>query len=492
MSSIREGSDECSISPLEWYDVPPTQTAVVESYDVEFLPTSALRQGGAVEFYIPASAEDYLDVKNSRLYIRARIVKADGTQTAADEAVAPVNNLLQSMWSNVELLANERLIAHTNNIHGYVSIISHLLHDSDEVLTSERQMQMIYKDTASQLDVTNPALPNPSHLIPGYSYRWVTTARLAPNPDPATRNTQPQILTVEEENQLTAADVDLGNHGLYQRFVATRASRPFEMLGNIRMDLFEQIRYLPNGMSLKIRLHPQKSAFTLMCPAPEGGADQQQYKIEILNAVYIARRIKVSPGVLLGHAEALQKRPAEFPLLRKECKSFAIPQGLQQFKQDNIFLGQLPKRVVLAMVTEKAFSGNQQQNPFNFELFNASLVQIYADGVPVRSRPFEPNADGGKVVECYNALYRELGKVDSDRGCVVKQDDWSRGYSLFAFSLAADADCDDHTSLIKHGNLRIEIQFRVALEEAIQLLVYAEFDNLLKIDNDRQVFVDYV
>ena len=102
------------------------------------------------------------------------------------------------------------------------------------------------------------------------------------------------------------------------------------------------------------------------------------------------------------------------------------------------------------------------------------------------------NADEGKVIECYNALYRESGKLDSDRGCIVKLDDWPRGYSLFAFSLAADADCNDHTSLIKHGNLRVEIQFREALEQAIQLLVYAEFDNVLKIDNDRQVLVDYV
>ena len=492
--SIREGSEECSISPLEWYDIPPTQTAVVEAYDVEFLPTSALRQGGVVEFYIPASAEDYLDVKNSRLYIRAEIAKVDGQAVSDDEAVAPINNLLQSMWSNVELLANERLIAHTNNIHGYVSLLSHLLHDSDEVLSSERQMQMLYKDTASQLDATNPAIPNPNHLIPGRSYRWVTVARLSPNDDPDAEivAAEPQLLAMAEQCQLIDENEETGNHGLYQRFLTTKGGSAFEMLGNIRMDLFEQLRYLPNGMSLKIRLHPQKSSFALMCPAPEAGGNTQQYQLKILNATYIARRIKVSPGVLLGHADALRKRPAEFPLLRKECKSFAIPQGLQQFKQDNIFLGQLPKRVVLAMVTETAFSGHHQHNPFNFQLFNASLVQVYADGVPVRSRPFQVNADDGKVIECYNALYRESGKLDSDRGCIVKLDDWSRGYSLFAFSLAADADCDDHTSLIKHGNLRVEIQFREALEEAIQLLVYAEFDNVLKIDNDRQVLVDYV
>ena len=51
--SIRDGSAECSVSPLELFDVPPTQTAVEKSYDIEFLPTSALRESGVVEFYFP-------------------------------------------------------------------------------------------------------------------------------------------------------------------------------------------------------------------------------------------------------------------------------------------------------------------------------------------------------------------------------------------------------------------------------------------------------
>ena len=96
------------------------------------------------------------------------------------------------------------------------------------------------------------------------------------------------------------------------------------------------------------------------------------------------------------------------------------------------------------------------------------------------------------MIECYNALYRELGKVDDDRGSIVKLEDWSRGYSLFTFCLSPDTDCNDHTSLIKQGNLRVEVQFSKALEQAIQLLVYVEFDNVIKIDSERNLSVDYV
>ena len=85
-----------------------------------------------------------------------------------------------------------------------------------------------------------------------------------------------------------------------------------------------------------------------------------------------------------------------------------------------------------------------------------------------------------------------MSKFDGDRGSIIKYEDWPRGYLLFAFSLSPDAQCDDHSSLIKYVNLRIEVQFAQALEDPIQLLVYAEFDNIIKIDSDRQVLVDYV
>lgn len=487
---IREGSDECSITPLEWFNVPPTQTAVEKSFDVEFLPTSALRMGGVVEFYIPASSLDYMDIRNSRLYVQAKIVSQDGTDLDDGEIVAPINNLMQSMWSNVELVVNDRLVSHSNNMHGYVSILSHYLHDSDEILTSEREMQMLYKDTAGQLNAANANRPNNDGLIGGYSYRLIRRAHVEMRSTGVSDALSP-VVTMHDSVQ--QASETCGNQGLHRRYLRTCESQPFEMLGNLRLDLFEQLRYLPNGLSMKLRLHQQQSAFVLMAPAPASAGEQQnRYKLELLSVRFIVRKIRVSEGVLLGHNDVLQKKPAQFPLVRKECKAFAIPAGIALFKQDNIFLGQLPQRVVIAMVLGDAFGGNYQRNPFVFDHFDATLVQLYADGVPVRSRPFQPNIDDGVYIECYNSLYREFGKIDAERGSVIKLDDWPRGYSLFAFSLSSDADCDDHTSLVKHGNLRVECQFGAALDQAIQLLVYAEFDNLLTINNDRQLLVDYV
>jgi hypothetical protein len=45
--------------------------------------------------------------------------------------------------------------------------------------------------------------------------------------------------------------------------------------------------------------------------------------------------------------------------------------------------------------------------------------------------------------------------------------------------------------LIKQDNLRVEIHFAEALTETSNVVLYAEFDNVIEIDRNRQVLFDY-
>ncbi len=456
MSIIHEHSAECSLSPLEWFCIPPTQTAVDKTYDVDYQPLTTIRDGAPIEFYIPASTEEYLDLKNSRLHVTCRIVKKDGSNCEANVEVAPINDLFNSLWSNIELFLNDRLISHSNNTHGYTSIISHLIHDSEESLHSERSMRLIYKDTAGSINSTAAKNPNYDNLVTGFH--------------------------LNDDGTLLAEEA--GNAGLHQRYLHTRLSQEVMLSGGLRMDLFEQNRYLPNGISMKLRLHRQKDEFLLM-------AANNHFKVEVTEAFLTLRKVKVSPGILLGHTDALMKSPAKFPITRKECKVLAIPIGFQSFVKDNIFLGQLPKRLVIGMVHNTAFAGAVTSNPYNFEHFNLNYMQLYTDGEPVLSKPLKLNFDDGKYLDAFEALSKSFDKLDGEKSSIIKREDWSRGYSLFAFDLTPDYDGDDHYPLIRHGNLRLEMNFAATLSQTINVIVYAEFDNIIEISNNRNIQFDY-
>ena len=467
-SLIQEYSEECGTSPLELFQIQPTQTAVEKSSDIPYHPQTQLRDGTSVEFYIPALTDEYIDLQNTKMETKFKITRVNGGNLQDDDVTAPINDIFNSMWSNVELYMNDRLVSHSNNMHGYGSIISHLIHDSDESLQSERSMQLIYKDTPNQMDVVEARLPNPHHLIPNYDVR----------------------VTVADDHTVTYPTIPddevVGNQGLHQRYLMTQRSRHVQVLGHLRIDLFEQERYLTSGVSMKLRFHRQKNPFMLMAAAVS------TYKVEILESTLHVRQIKTSPGVQLGHADALAKMPAKYPITRKECKSYAVATGLRNFHTDSIFQGQLPKRVVVGMVDGDAFSGVYNKNPYNFKHFNVNYMQMYTNGEPVHMRPLKPDIASQSYIDCYETLYRGLNKLDGERSSIIKRVDWDKGYSLFAFDLTPDMDADDHYGLIKHGNLRLEIEFAQALPATITVIVYAEFDNIVEISRDRHIGFDHV
>ena len=57
--------------------------------------------------------------------------------------------------------------------------------------------------------------------------------------------------------------------------------------------------------------------------------------------------------------------------------------------------------------------------------------------------------------------------------------------------LTPDLGESDHYSLLKSGTVRLEITFAEALAHTINVIVYAEFQNVLEIDRNRNVFFDF-
>jgi hypothetical protein len=56
------------------------------------------------------------------------------------------------------------------------------------------------------------------------------------------------------------------------------------------------------------------------------------------------------------------------------------------------------------------------------------------------------------------------------------------------FDLTADKEADEeHTSLPRQGNLRIEERFKKPLPAPVTCILYAEFPVHIKIDNSRNV-----
>ena len=150
------------------------------------------------------------------------------------------------------------------------------------------------------------------------------------------------------------------------------------------------------------------------------------YKVKITHASLFVRKVKLMPSVFLAHAKALERETAKYPIRRVVCKSFAIPQNYLDVNHEKLFSGQLPTRIVVGLVDNRAFNGHREQNPFNFQHFNLQEIALYLDGQQQHAvRPIQPNFATGQYIRAYSTMFAGTGKLGADEGLFIDRDDYT-------------------------------------------------------------------
>jgi len=276
------------------------------------------------------------------------------------------------------------------------------------------------------------------------------------------------------------------NKGLKKRYNFFDNGGVVDMIGCIHSDMFFQEKFLPSDVGIRLRLVRNKNAFCLMSDVA-----QAAFKIKIHDCKLFVRKIKLSPSVFVAHAKALEIGNAKYPIRRVICKTFTIPRGNLDFSQESLFSGQLPTRLIIGCVDNDAYNGSYDKNPFNFKHYNLSQIKVYLDGQNQHIRPLEPNYAVSQTVAAYASLFSGTGKLHRNEGNDISREDYSGGYALYAFDLTPDLAEDDHFNLSREGSVRLDLKFTTALPNTVNVIAYAEFENVIEIDRNRNVIFDY-
>ena len=434
MSLVHTKSCESVHTGLDLFALPPTQTAVQDGLWVEYHPLATLAAGAPIEFAVSGATADYIDLSNTYLYVKAKVLRQDGTNPPADAVFAPVNYWLHSLFSQVDVSLNNILVTPSENTYPYRAYIESTLNYGREAKTTHLTSALYYQDTANHLESLNRA----------------------------------------------------ENDGFRQRNAQAAAGREVDMIGRLHCDIFHQERYLLNGVDVKIRLIPSKSTFNLMAAA------DATFKSIITHASMFVRKVRLNPAVTLSHAKALERGTVKYPLKRVVVKTFSIPAGNVGAVQDNLFLSQTPNRLVIGLVDSAAFNGENARNPFNFQTLGLSFLSLYLDGKQVPSKPLQPNFAGGQYVRSFFNLMVSSGLANQDSGSNISRQDFTGGFALYSMDLTPSLIDDNQLfELVKSGALRMELKFVRALLRSVTVVVWAEMDSVLEIDRSRQVLTDF-
>lgn len=424
MAFININSQTAVNASCDLFSMPPTQRTVEQGLYQEYRPLTSLDADDApLEFNIPPTGDDYLDLAHSRLRIRCKIVTQKGEELKPENHVGPVNNFLHSIFSNCQVELNQKPVTGQSGLYHYRAIVENILNYGNDAKESHLGNSLFYKDTAGNMDA-------------------------------------------EDENE-----------GFVTRREYTQSGE-FEMESHIHSDLFSQNKYMLNNVQMTIKFYKNKPEVSLMTTT----SDNASYKIKITEAVLMIRKVKITPSVLIAHAQTLSKHTAKYPITHVELKNVNIPANIQSTTLDNLILGIMPQRVIVMFVDAASFNGSFKSNPFNFQHFNYNYLNISSDST-MHNTPLKPNFKSKMYVSAYNTMFTATG---------ITRKEYAEGYSFAIFDLTPDISShDNHLTPATSGSLRIEVQFESALAKPIVAIVYAEFPALIEINKHREVFCDY-
>lgn len=279
-------------------------------------------------------------------------------------------------------------------------------------------------------------------------------------------------------------DEATGSAGYDKRREWCSESRSFELYGPLHVDIAFQEKYLINGLSMRIKLTRSPNRFCLQ------STDQNaNYRLDISQAVYYVRRIKVSPAIELAHAKAMEKSNAPYPVHKTEVVVVPIGSGHSNISKEGLFAGRIPRKLVITFLAANSYNGHFAHSPFCFENANVMRIEVTVNGEMVGDTPMVSDFTNNMYTVAYTSLFAAMDKSYADQGTDITYDDFGKKYPLFCFDLTKDScgNVRSHVEPDQTGTLRLSVQLRENTTETMYMVLYAEFEAVIEVTRSREL-----
>jgi len=397
---------------------------------------------------ITPSENELISLADIRFECDLFVTGADGKALNAEHLITPINNIIHSLFQSVTVELGGRSISDASNLYFMRSYLENLLGFSSGAQKSQLTCEGFY------LDHSFTAPQNGT---------WIAAANGIPG------------------------RANFNNDGAKSRYNMLLAGSPVQLSGKIHSDIFQQDKPLLTGVPLFIKLTRARTqlSFTAVDAA-------HLPKVAIRNPRLYIRKFEMTASYSNALAKQLLTSNAVYHIERVAMRHMTLNAGQQFAAWNNVTQGQIPKIMILGMVSSNALAGTHDTTPYNFQHFD--LMSIYAEinGKIYPNNSYDLNFPNHFSLQAYEGLLDTLGRLNEPSGeLVFDRHKYNNGYTLFGFDFTSSHTGLNSVALVKQGNLNIHLKFRVDLPETIVVFAMLVYDNVIEITNNRDIIFNF-
>lgn len=419
--------EEMTTSKLDLFSPIVIEKGVEKNHRIIYHPTTYSGEDGPIEYSIQPDPDKYIDIQTATLHGKARIQKKTNEtwgNIANTDKVGLINNGFQGLFSTVVIKANDTEVGDTNP-HSYCfsSFLQTLLGAKESCRETFLQQRQFMKETFPANDADDES----------FEYR----------------------------NKMAK--------GGWMQFNIP-----------IHNDLMTATRYLPPNTKLTFTFNRSTDNFCLH------QKDDNEYRIELNTPHLSLVKYSVSEKILNHYYKTMKTTIPTIPYTKNVLKTYTVPSGNYDLSNHNLFFGKrLPERVYIMMVKQDAYSGNKKMSPYKFDFFNMKEACLMVNDVSEPSTPYTFDVSNDNT-DLYYHFLENTGTSPFEMDSVwITFKEYIKGHFILAFDRSPTKDNGLYTHKMDGGHMGIRIHAKSALDENIQVLVYASYSSKMEFIEDK-------
>ena len=461
----------------------PTQIGVISDYYSIVTPVNSIDGTNTIDFKICSSLNQVIDPSKTLMRFKFKVLKEGGKTTSKrtrevmiadtedktkkvqakdkdgqpkyepiqDNIVLPVNNIVQSMWSNVMVKINNQIMSNGDSAYPYRA------------------------DIESKFMTTKDGKKN---LAPGMWYEEKVPWEDRPDKPKADAAEHFMLLDSDEKDPIQIR-YDLGH--------MEDTDGTMHVQGPIHSEIFETNKVLPPGTTMNVIFTKSDPRFCLLAEREMVG-----YKIEIFDFELLVHFLNVDAEIISDMLYHTQKKAFVYPLRKVDIKWITVNKDVNSINETNLLheKEKLPRRMFIAFVNQNAFNqpGSLALDPFHYHHLEMSESTLRVGN---RERPYPTIKYHWPCIPDHMfALQHATSTLYSDDYIGYNPVDIKARNFVIPYKLSpTDSKAGECYEMLPHEVVFFSAQLKKATDKVYQMIIYAEYDAEMHINEHGRISV---